>query len=83
MRKIAFDEEELLVLALLEPDTRKHTIAKLEELLPEVAEDPDMEAIVVSVSEKLKRITDEAFAQLDLETYREELQAEDEEGGEE
>jgi len=83
MRKIVFDEEELLVLAVLEPDTRKNTIARLEEILPEVKDDPDMEAIVISVAEKLKRITDEAFDLLGLEEYREELQAEDEEGGEE
>ena len=83
MRKIVFDEEELLVLAVLEPDTRKNTIARLEEILPEVRDDPDMEAIVISVAEKLKRITDEAFDLLGLEEYREELQAEDEEGGEE
>jgi len=83
MRKIAFDEEELLVLAVLEPDTRKNTIARLEEILPEVKDDPDMEAIVISAAEKLKRITDEAFDLLGLEEYREELQAEDEEGAEE
>jgi len=83
MRKIVFDEEELLVLAVLEPDTRKNTIARLEEILPEVRDDPDMEAIVISAAEKLKRITDEAFDLLGLEEYREELQAEDEEGGEE
>ena len=83
MRKISFDEEELLVLAVLEPDTRKNTIARLEEILPEVKDDPDMEAIVISAAEKLKRITDEAFDLLGLEEYREELQAEDEEGGEE
>lgn len=83
MKKIAFDEEELLVLAVLEPDTRKNTIGRLEEILSEVKEDPDMEAIVISASEKLKRITDEAFTQLGLEAYREELQAEDEEGEEE
>ena len=81
MRKIAFDEEELLVLAVLDPDTRKNTIMKLEEILPEVKDDPDMEAIVISAAEKLKRITDEAFDLLGLEEYREELQAEDEEGG--
>ena len=50
MRKIAFDEEELLVLAVLEPDTRKNTIARLEEILPEVKDDPDMEAIVISAT---------------------------------
>lgn len=83
MRKIVFDEEELLVLAVLKPDTRKNTIARLEEILPEVKDDPDMEAIVISAAEKLKRITDEAFDLLGLEEYREELQAEDEEGGEE
>ena len=83
MRKIVFDEEELLVLAVLEADTRKNTIARLEEILPEVRDDPDMEAIVISAAEKLKRITDEAFDLLGLEEYREELQAEDEEGGEE
>ena len=85
MRKIVFDEEELLVLAVLEPDTRKNTIARLEEILPEVRDDPDMEAIVISAAEKLKRITDEAFdlLLLGLEEYREELQAEDEEGAEE
>ena len=82
MRKITFDEEELLVLAVLEPDIRKNTIARLEEILPEVKDDPDMEAIVISAAEKLKRITDEAFELLGLEEYREELQAEDEEGGE-
>ena len=83
MRKIVFDEEELLVLAVLEPDTRKNTIARLEEILPEVRDDPDMEAIVISAAEKLKRITDEACDLLGLEEYREELQAEDEEGAEE
>ena len=83
MRKIVFDEEELLGLAVLEPDTRKNTIARLEEILPEVRDDPDMEAIVISAAEKLKRITDEAFDLLGLEEYREELQAEDEEGAEE
>ena len=83
MRKIVFDDEELLVLAVLEPDTRKNTIARLEEILPEVRDDPDMEAIVISAAEKLKRITDEAFDLLGLEEYREELQAEDEEGAEE
>ena len=82
MRKITFGEEELLVLAVLEPDTRKNTITRLEEILPEVKDDPDMEAIVISAAEKLKRITDEAFELLGLEEYREELQAEDEEGGE-
>lgn len=79
MRKIMFDEEELLVLAIMEPDTRRNTIARLEEVIPEVKDDPDMEAIVISAAEKLKRITDKVFSQLGLESYREELRDEDEE----
>ena len=82
MRKITFDEEERLVLAILEPDNRNNTIVRLEEILPEVKDDPDMEAIIVSVTEKLKLISDEVYKQLGLEEYREELLAEDEEGGE-
>ena len=78
MKKIAFDEEELLVLAILEPDTRRNTIRQLEAVLPEVKEDPDMKAIVISAAEKLKRISDEAFAGLDLDSYRKELEEEDE-----
>ena len=49
-------------------------------ILPEVKEDPDMKAIVISAAEKLKRISDEEFSSLDLEAYREELKDEDEEG---
>ena len=82
MKKIAFDEEELLVLAILEPDTRRNTIRQLEAVLPEVIEDPDMKAIVISAAEKLKRISDEAFAGLDLDSYRKELEEEDENEGE-
>lgn len=81
MRKITFDEEELLVLAVMEPDNRKNTIAMLTKILPEVKDDPDMEAIVVSATEKLKLISDEIFDQLGLEEYQEELRAENEEGG--
>ena len=42
MKKISFDEEELYVIAVFEPATRAGTIALMEEVLPEVKEDPDM-----------------------------------------
>ena len=80
MRKITFDEEELLVLAVLEPGSREETIARLEEILPEVQDDQDMAGIVISTAEKLKRISEEAFDNLGLDVYRRELQEEDEKG---
>ena len=80
MRKISFDEEELLVMAVLEPGSRKETEKRLEEILPEVRDDPDMEAILISAAEKLKRISDEEFDWLDLDSYRDEWSDEGEEG---
>ena len=80
MRKITFDEEELLAIAVLDPDTRQNTIRQLEDILPELQDDPDMEVIVSSEEEKLKLISEEAFAELDLESYRNEFLEDDEEG---
>lgn len=81
MRKITFDEEELLAIAVLDPGTRQNTIRQLEDILSELRDDPDMEAIVISAAEKLKLISEEAFTRLDLESYRDELR--EEEGAEE
>ena len=42
-------------------------------VLEELTEDPDMHALIVSTSEKLKRISDKEFEELDIDGYREEL----------
>ena len=78
MRKITFDEEELFAIAVFKPDTRANTAALMESVLPELEDDEDMHAIVLSAKEKLKRITDEEYALLGLEEYREELAYDDE-----
>ena len=84
MRKITFDEEELFAIAVFKPDTRANTAAMMESVLPELEDDEDMRAIVLSAKEKLKRITDEEYARLGLEEFREELayDEEDESGTE-
>ena len=73
MRKITFDEEELFAIAVFEPGSRKETTAKMSGVLEELTEDPDMHALIVSASEKLKRISDKEFEELDIDGYREEL----------
>ena len=78
MRKITFDEEELFAIAVFKPDTRANTAALMESVLPELEDDEDMHAIVLSAKEKLKRITDEEYARLGLEEYWEELAYNDE-----
>ena len=64
MRKITFDEEELFAIAVFEPGSRKETTAKMSGVLEELTEDPDMHALIVSASEKLKRISDKEFEEL-------------------
>ena len=79
MRKITFDEEELFAIAVFEPGSREETAAKMSGVLEELTEDPDMHALIVSTSEKLKRISDKEFEELDIDGYREELAWEEEE----
>ena len=57
------------------------TVEQMEEVLAELSEDPEMKALLVSVKEKLSRISDKDFEQLDLESYRDELEEEDEAEG--
>ena len=74
MKKITFDEEELFAIAVFEPDTRVNTIKRLERVLPELQDDPEMRDLVRSAREKLKKISDREYSLLDLNSYREELE---------
>ena len=74
MKKITFDEEELFAIAVFEPDTRVNTIKRLEKVLPELRDDPEMRDLIRSAREKLKKISDREYSLLDLDTYSEELE---------
>ena len=74
MKKITFDEEELFAIAVFEPDTRVNTIKRLERVLPELEDDPEMCDLIRSAREKLKKISDREYALLNLDSYREELE---------
>ena len=74
MKKITFDEEELFAIAVFEPDTRVNTIKRLERVLPELQDDPEMRDLVRSAREKLKKSSDREYSLLDLNSYREELE---------
>ena len=74
MRKITFDEEELFAIAVFEPDTRVNTIKRLERVLPELEDDPEMRDLIRSAREKLKKISDREYSLLELDSYREELE---------
>ena len=74
MKKITFDEEELFAIAVFEPDTRVNTIKRLERVLPELEDDPEMCDLIRSAREKLKKISDREYSLLELDSYREELE---------
>jgi glutamyl/glutaminyl-tRNA synthetase len=79
MKKITFDEEELYAIAVFHIESREKAIASMEKVLGLMDDDPEMKALIVSVKEKLKRISDKDFKELDVERYIEELEEEDEE----
>ena len=74
MKKITFDEEELFAIAVFEPDTRINTIKRLERVLPELQDDPEMRDLIRSAREKLEKISDREYSLLELDSYREELE---------
>ena len=79
MKKITFDEEELFAIAVFSPDTRSNTVASMTNVLPELEEDAEMHALLLSAVEKLKRISDQEYNKMDIDTYREEMKLEEEE----
>ena len=77
MKKITFDEEELYAIAVFNMETREKAITGMEKVLDLMDDDPEMKALLVSVKEKLKRISDKDFKELDVERYIEELEEEE------
>lgn len=83
MKKITFDEEEMFVIAVFNPDTRSNTIHIMSEVLPELKDDQDMFDLLLSAMEKLKRISDDEYKKMDLTEYRDEIEWAIEEEGQE
>lgn len=72
MRKQTFEENEYLVMAMFEEQSREQTIRHIEEAVPFVKDDSEMYPLVIGTIEKMKRMTDHEFAMLDLEPYKQE-----------
>lgn len=77
MIKIAFEENENIVLAMFDAGNRQTTLERISEILPYVEDDGEVYALAVSTIEKLKRISDMEYHKFDLEPYKQD--AEDEE----
>lgn len=78
MRKIQFEENEYLVMAMFEMDNRLSTIEKIQEVLPFVESDQEIYLLVMTTIEKMKCISDDDFKNMDLEPYKQETEEETE-----
>lgn len=77
MRKVAFEQNEMLVMAMFDAGNRKHTLERIEEVLPYVQDDEQVLPLVVNTIEKMKRLSDTDFHKLDLEPYKQEPEDEE------
>ncbi len=78
MRKIEFEENEYLVMAMFEGENRQDTMEKIAEVVPFVEDDTEIYPLVMTTMEKMKCLSDEAFKKLDLEPYRQDVEEETE-----
>ena len=69
MKVIPFEQAEYIVMAMFESESRQTTIRQIEEILPFIQDDTELVRVVTGTIEKMKRMPDAQFAQLDLEPY--------------
>lgn len=77
MRKVTFEQNEMLVMAMFDAGNRKHTLERIEEVIPYVQDDEKVLPLVVTTIEKMKRLSDADFHKLDLEPYKQEPEDEE------
>ena len=68
-----FEENEYFLLAMFQKESRRATIEQIYNVITYVCRDDEMLALINSTLEKLWFLTDEAFLNMDLEPYKEEL----------
>lgn len=72
MRKVSFEQDEMLVMAMFDAGNRRHTLERLEEVIPYARDDEEVLPLVINTMEKMKRLSDAEFHKLDLEPYKQE-----------
>ncbi|MCD8011561.1 MAG: transposon-transfer assisting family protein [Lachnospiraceae bacterium] len=72
MKEVTFEQDELMVMAMFQEDSRSLTMERITEVIPYIKKDKEVYPLVVSTLEKMKRLSDTAFQSLDLEPYKEE-----------
>lgn len=69
---VRFEENEYLIMAMFEKKNRQQTMREIRGVIPFLKEDAEMLALVNSTLDKMGRISDHDFSEMDLEPYRQE-----------
>lgn len=69
---VRFSEDEYLIMAMFERENRQRTMREIRSAIPFLMEDAEMLSLVNSTLEKMERISDKEFSEMDLEPYRQE-----------
>ncbi|CUX33173.1 transposon-transfer assisting family protein [Clostridium sp. C105KSO13] len=67
-----FEQDEYYIMEMFQKENRQQTISAIKNVLSYLTEDEEMFSLVDGTLQKLKRISDQEFQQLDLEIYEEE-----------
>ena len=69
---VRFEENEYFLIAMFQRESRQATIGEIHQVIPNIGRDEEMLILINSTLEKLWLLSDEAFLNLDLESYKEE-----------
>ena len=69
---VGFEENEYFLIAMFQRESRQATIGEIHQVIPYIGRDEEMLILINSTLEKLWLLSDEAFLNLDLESYKEE-----------
>lgn len=69
---IRFEENECILTAMFERESREAAIEKIQSVIPYIDRDEEMLTLINSTLEKLRSLSDEAFLALGLEEYLQE-----------
>jgi len=67
---VRFEENEYMIMAMFQRESRRQTMEEIRSVLPFISEDEEILLLVNSTLEKMVHLSDEAYLNLDLEPYQ-------------
>lgn len=69
---VKFDENEYLIIGMFQKENRMQTMREIRSVVPFLKDDAEMLSLVNSTLAKMEKLSDQEFALLDLEPYKQE-----------